>query len=338
MEKCHARPRINPKRIARFAELVKTLPVGAPLNFYSFHGKDGSEVVASDMYPPIQAENAIDFFFFACIHNYGFWHGKEKYDGPLVGVLDRKPVKGSDLLWKLLLRATKRHHDALSPGWLANISLSDFCFMFSDDNGPIPLLISDERYELTLRYGRWFRASANIGSTTPAELVRYINGYPNPLATFSAIITEKEYGVPGYCEDPLGKKALLLMMALVNRPERFIAPENDFLWDPIVDYHLMRLALRLGLVILPSAWTGENVERTFTSGEREAAIRKAIFHAVKLVIGKSGRSMAEIDNLMWSARRFCPEVQKPNCAECMLRSACAQKIELFQPVIRTTAY
>ncbi|MDO8521574.1 MAG: hypothetical protein Q7S52_05660 [bacterium] len=341
MEKQHARPRINTKRIAQFAELVKTLPLGKPLNFYSFHGKDGGEIVASDMYPPLHAPQAIEFFFFACLHNYGFWHGKEKYEGPLYGTLDGKRVKGSDLLWKLLLRAVKRDAHALAPKSLANMWLSDYCRMFSDDNGPIPLFISDERYALTLAYGKWFETQSMAWVRTPAELIAYINAYPNPLRNLRAILTDEKDGVPGYREDPLVKKVLLLMMALVNRPERFVVPEDDFVWDPIVDYHLMRLDLRMGHVILPHTWRAENIERRFASKEREEAIRKADFRANKkllALLAPHGIGMPEVDVLKWMARRFCPEIEKPNCNACMLQSTCAKKVELFQPVIRTTAY
>lgn len=340
MTKRGARPRINPKRIERFAGLIKTLPLPneKPLNFYSFHERNGSETIASDMYPPLNAPWAIDFFFFACIHNYGFWHGEEKYEGPLYGTLNGKQVKGSDLLWKLLLRAATFNKNALSPEHLVNMMLSDYCRMFSDDNGPISLFISDERYALTLAYGRWFIARRMTGADARAEFLARLNYYPDPLGALCSIITHKEDGIPGYREDPLKKKALLLLMALANRPEHFIVSRKDFAWDPIVDYHLMRLALRLGLVVLPEDWKTENTGRKFTSSEREEAIRKTVSRAIKSVITKSGRPMTEINNLMWSARRFCPEMEKPNCAECVLANVCAKKVGLFQPVVRTIAY
>jgi len=342
MGKCGARQRINPKRIEQFAELVKTfLTLGRPLNFYSFTGKDGIQTVASDMYPPLHAPEVIEFFFFACLHNYGFWHGKEKYEGPLFGTLDGKKVKGYDLLWKLLLRAVKNDPYVFMPQRLANMWLSEYCLIFSDDNGPIPLLISDERYDLTRAYGNWFGVERMSGASTPAALVAYANDHPKPLATLRMIIADPNSGIPGYREDPLAKKVLLLLMALTNRPEHFVIPEDDFPWDPIVDYHLMRLDLRMGHVILPRAWREENVERRFTSKEREEAIRAADYKANRLLLNllrNHGITMAEIDALKCMARRFCPEIEKPDCAACMFQSVCSQNTELFQPVIRTTAY
>src|SRR3989338_8478304 len=290
-------PHIDQQRIDQFSELVKTLPIAQPLNFYSFPGKGGVEIIAKDDYPPLRAPWTVDFFFLAGIHNYGYWYGEEKYEGPLFGTINGKKVKGSDLLYKLFLRAFQSDPAGMRIDQLATINCEHWESIMKDDNGIVPL---------------------------PAKIL--LN-----------MLTDRAWGVPGYCEDPLQKKALLLMMSLANRPEQFLVPEATFVWDPIVDYHLMRLALRLGLVTLPAEWINENTERKFTSPERERAVRKAVFRVVRSVIKKSGRSMAEIDNLMWSARRFCPEVEKPNCTACMLQSVCAQKTDLFQPVIRTTA-
>jgi hypothetical protein len=100
----------------------------------------------------------------------------------------------------------------------------------------------------------------------------------------------------------------------------------------------MRLALRMGLVALPKAWREENIARKLTFLSREAAIRSLTNDAIEQVITQSGRSMFAIDNLAWSARRYCPETEPPQCEKCPLKNSCAQDIELFQPVIRTTAY
>lgn len=341
MSKASERPRIDLRRIKRFADLIETLPRPRPLNFYSFLGHNGLEIVASDMYPPQNAPGTIDFFFFACIHQYGFWHGKERYEEPLYGVLDGKKVKGSDLLWKLLLRAQKNDAGIFTPERLATMWLSEYCRIFSDDNGPIPLFISDERYDLSRAYGAWFAESRLSGCRTPAELVLFAKEHPKPLATLRTILTHERDGIPGYREDPLHKKALLLLMALANRPERFIIPEDDFAWDPIIDYHLMRLDLRMGHVILPRAWRTENAERHFTAAERERAIREADYRANQALLEllkPRGITMSEIDVIKWMARKFCPETEVPNCGACTFRSVCAQNTERFQPVIRTTAY
>lgn len=324
-------------RVSQFATLAKMLPIEKPLNFYSFPGKDGNEIVASDMYPALHASWAVDFFFLVGIHQYGFWHGEKMYEGPLLGTLGGRKVKGSDLLWKLLLRAFQADPAGMNFEQLALMSHERWESIMCDDNGIVPLLASKERLLLTHQYAEYFHASS-LKFISPDSILRSVRSCDEPAKSFLMLITDKEFGIPGYREDQLNKKALLLMMSLANRPEQFLVPEKSFAWDPIVDYHLMRLALRLGLVVLPSEWEHENIERKFTTPVREEMIRELVFDAVKSVITQSGRTMAEIDNLMWSARRFCPEVETPNCATCMLSAACEQRVELFQPIIRTKSY
>lgn len=334
-----ALPRINVARIKQFAAYAKTAVSTPPLNFYSFPMRDGSETIASDMYPPLHANGVIDFFFFAMLHNYGFWHdnGRE-YTGPLYGTFGGKTgVKGSDLLWKILCAAWKKDAECFSPSRLAVISDEDFSAIFSDDNGPIPLFHMKKRIALTREYGNWFHVR-RLAGRSPSDLMLYTSECADPVGVARAIIMDPENGISGFHNDPLGKKAELLLMALVNRPEKLLRETKMTEWHPIVDYHDMRLTLRMGQVILPKEWREENSGRLITTPEREEAIRRATHKADMLAIKESGRTMAEIDNLKWSARRYCPEMETPNCSKCSLQGVCAQKTELFQPVLRTTYY
>lgn len=332
------KPRVDQRMVKEFAALIKKLPAPAPLNFYSFTGADGKEIVASDMYPPKDAPWAIDLFFLVCLHQYGFWHDDgEHYMGPLVGKFRGKDAKGSDLLWKLFRKAAEKDPDVLTPRRLAEISEGEWRTIMSDYRGPVDLLVTEERIKLTRAYGRYWAYSC-LSDSEPRGLVDHSNKTASPLATFLSALTDREFGVPGFKEDPLKKKALLLVMALVNRPEKFMVPEKDFVWDPIVDYHLMRLALRIGLVTLPNDWHGPNIDRRLISPAREAEVRKAVYRALKKVIVLSGRTMAEVDVLLWFGRKFCPEMSMPDCDQCTFNYVCAKRVEFFQPVFRTTYY
>ncbi len=91
---------INESQIAKVAKILKDLPEsGSGLNFYSYI-KDGKEIFDSEKFPSLNHPQAINFFFFTVMHDYGFWYGDEKgYYAPLYGIIDDKKVKGSDLLW-----------------------------------------------------------------------------------------------------------------------------------------------------------------------------------------------------------------------------------------------
>jgi hypothetical protein len=45
-----------------------------------------------------------------------------------------------------------------------------------------------------------------------------------------------------------------------------------------------------------------------------------------------------VDWFFFNARRRCPEMIAPECSACRLDSVCAQRKELFQPVLRTAYY
>ena len=332
-------PRVNEFRIKALALHMKNMPSGEPLNFYGFTNASGYPIIFEDMYPPLHAEGTVNFFFFAMMHNFGFWvDDGGKYVSPLYGTCGGKSrVKGSDLLWKILCAAWRRDAECFSPAQLRITSDDDFARIFSDDDGPVPLFNTAKRLALTRDYARWFRTTRMAGQT-PSALLSYANEHADPVHVLREILTHPENGLPGFCEDPLGKKAELLLMALVNRPENYLRTNESSSWRPIVDYHDMRLALRLGHVTLPKEWVVENEQRLITSPKREEAIRNATHQADILLMRESGLTRDTIDILKWSARASCPETVAPNCGACLFQSVCAKRITLFQPMRRTTYY
>lgn len=314
---------INDEQVRKVAEFVKTLEDnGLEHNFYGF----------LDMYPPLNHPEAINFFFFVCLHQYGFWYGdKSGYLKPLIGRINGKDCKGSDLLWKATMRALNNNETVFRPEHLAAIEPTELFFnIFSDDKGPIPFPDLKERFKITRQYGRWFQKQ----NLTPSMIVSKANSAEKQLKCFR----EQLRLVDGYNEDFLEKKNLLLAMVLGSRPERFLDVGDFRNWQPITDYHLMRVALRLGLVDLDKDEIEENRSRSWVNSKTEKQIRAEIHKAIQKVINQSWHSMAFIDEKMWNARRYCPEMSKPDCAKCIFTEVCKKRIELFQPVFRTTAY
>lgn len=325
---------VNHRQIKKIADAVAALPTGAPLNFYSFTDGSGKVFPASDMYPGLDAaqEDVVNFFFFAGWNEYGFWlRDTEGYVAPLYGTLNgKKNIKGSDLMWRLIKRAFDRDPRIFTPEQLFSMEHPAWIAIMSDDNGPVPQMALRERFAMSLRYATHFLRAR----CTPHQLVEKAQEAKNPVRTFLSHIAR----VPGFAEDPLQKKSILLAMALANRPEKFLTAPPSWKWPPIIDTHLQRVLLRLGLVTIPKDWKKENIDRSYTSSTREAEIRGACRNALAEVIKHSGRSMAEVDVLFWMARKYCPEMQPPDCAQCKFASVCAKRVELFQPILETTAY
>lgn len=127
-------------------------------------------------------------------------------------------------------------------------------------------------------------------------------------------------------------------MTMANRPERFLRVKDSYNWSPITDYHLMRVALRLGLVDLSETELETNKNRAWINAESEYEIRSVVHRAVQLLIQQSGKTMSFVDEKMWSARRYCPEMNEPDCNKCIFSGICKKRTKLFQPIFRTTTY
>ncbi len=305
--------------------------VPTPLNFYSVTLPDGTDLVLDDMYPELHNPGAVDFFAFVTLQNHGFWIGDDDgYVEPLVGVWNGKPAKGSDLLWRMLRQQLRQDPTSFEPERLASIKKDEFRRMLTDHTGnPVDFPDFDERYLLTRKFGRWLISQ----NTDMSRIVFYANRELRPLSAFMSAMSN----APGF-DDWLEKKVVLLAMTLEARPERFLRTSSDDNWPPIVDYHLMRLALRIGLVKLSPAEAEVNSRRIWVSLYTENMIRAAVFDATANVLSQSGLSMQELDFLLWSGRKFCPEMEAPNCPKCPFEPVCEKRIELFQPVFRTSNY
>jgi len=317
---------VNYQQIARVANFLKEQEDDGhnSLNFYSF-----GDYVATDMYPELDHPQAINFFFFVCLHQFGFWFGDANgYLEPLYSTFDGKEVKGSDALWKACMRAMDFDETIFEPERLANIGPKElFYSIFCDDNGPIPFPDLEARFKLTRSYGK--------SVIDPSGLVRKVNRDKSSLRSF----LELSALIPGFDQDELRKKNLLLAMALANRPEQFLKASDPENWMPIIDYHLMRLALRMGLINLNSYFSQEwNKDRSWVKAGEEMQIRSACFEAIKELIRQSGHTMSFVDHKLWSGRKYCPEMKEPDCQNCPFSSVCKKRTELFQPVFRTTAY
>ncbi len=321
---------IDMLQIEKVAKLLKDLPDGEDgHNFYSFETESG-KVIARDMYPYLHHPQAVDFFFFEVLHEHGFWYKKnEKWGSSIFGFLNGVNHKGSDALFRMVMRVFDKDPFVVRPERLLKMSFGEMVnTFFTDDIGTLfPDL--DVRYELTQEYAQWF---ADEG-TTPEGILSLAHLSHNPGGFLEIMRT-----VGGYNRDPFEKKNNLLAMILANRPEVFLNADTETDWKPIVDYHTMRLALRLGLVQLTEAKRTANIERLVVGADDEEDIRKAVYSAVELLVEESGRTMSFIDEKMWGARAYCPESKKPDCSKCAFESVCKKDIELFQPVLRTTAY
>jgi hypothetical protein len=108
---------------------------------------------------------------------------------------------------------------------------------------------------------------------------------------------------------------------------------------PIVDYHVQRSLLRLGVLrVEDHELAGRLTARRLLDADEEHAVRRAAFRAMLRLRAESGRSMAACDYFLFQMRHRCPETREPDCSQCPADPTCAHRKELFQPVFRTASY
>ena len=317
-------PSIDDRQIDAFAAHLKKSGDVQPFDFCA--RSEGF------IYPERGQPGALETFFFACAHQFGFWTlTGTRWEKPMVAKLDGRDLKGSDFLFRACTRAAQKDPRAFAPAALAAQSNAQLADLFRADDGANPLPMWPEHLALIRGYAQWF-AARNL---EPVDVLSRAAADPKPLYALLTALAE----IPGYAEDPLQKKAMLLAIVLENRPERFLKVADPESAVPIIDYHLQRSALRTGLVrVEDPALRKKLAARELLAPAEEERIRAATYEAIERLMARSGLSAAAVDWFFFQNRTRCPETTAPDCPACPVQPFCARETQLFQPVFRTTAY
>lgn len=309
----------NAGRIDAIAKLIAQSPEMMPFDF------TGPDLPAAD-HPA-----ALDYLFVTMLQQFGFWTIQDnRYDRPLVAAIDGETRKGAFYLFRAYLRWLHTDPHKLTPAGQAELGRDELLAVLRADDGSDPMPALDMHLDLARRYGREMLA---LG-VTPRDLVDRAVASTSPTQT---LLKQLDH-VGGYKEDPLRKKSALLAMVLQQRPERFFADAPRDV-PPVIDYHVMRSCLRIGLVDITDAGLAERMAaRQLLAPDEEWAVRAAAYAAIEELVRKSGSTVGAVDWFFFQARSRCPEMSEPLCGECAVDPACAHRKELFQPVYRTSFY
>ncbi len=315
-----ARCQPNPDQIRRVARLVSQLPEVQPFEF------------TGDLFPPVGHPATLDFFFAAVLQQFGFWQAHNGcYLRPMIASLDGRRLKGSDYLWYSFRRQLDQDAQFFSPARQAGLTAAELGRVCQSDDGTNPL----PAFDLHLQAARAYGDDMQSLQWTPAGVVATAQRSEQPRAALLDLLTH----VGGYKQDPLRKKAMLLALVLEQRPEHWLRPAPGEAEPPVIDYHLMRSCLRIGLIeILDQELRRRVIGREELVPEDEWAIRLAAYEAIQQVQQRSGRGMGAVDWFFFGARQRCPEMTEPDCDHCVVNPICAHRKELFQPVLRTAFY
>ena len=315
-----SRVEVNSDQTHNIARLLKAKKTTAPHTF-------------TDMGQPTDGHpGALNFYFALTLQEFGFWdENNGRYQRPMVADIDGKTLKGSDFLLSAFYNVLGSDPGFFHIDRQANLSKEELGSALQDDHGICPVPALDLHLSEARAYGR---DMLELG-VTPNEILKQANESKKPLDEFLRFLWQ----IGGYKDDPLQKKSALLAYILVNRPERFLRPATGETLPPCIDYHLMRAALRTGIVSVADPGLRQQlIDRRRMSHADEYAIRSSVYEAIRMIADCSGVDMVSVDQFFFQMRRGCPEMSEPECERCILKTVCARNTHLFQPVIRTTYY
>lgn len=312
---------VDDDAVARTADLVARLGDLRPFDF------------TGPLLPPGGDPGAVAWFTAATLQQFGFWFDVDGiWDRSMIAPIDGTRRKGSDYLWAAYRRWATDDPQITAPHRQAALTPDEWRAAVSDDEGRDPFPRPDLCVGLANSFGTTLgdlglQADDLVGAAAAAE---------RPMRTLLTLLDH----IGGYREDPFRKKSALLGVVLRQRPERFLpsGPTDDDA-PPIVDYHVQRTALRTGMVTIAHPSLAAAVAaRRLVGPDDETAVRRATAEAVAQLCRHSGCDMGTVDWFLFSMRNHCPEATEPDCGRCPADPACAHRTDLFQPVLRTTAY
>lgn len=319
------KPHICVTAITRFADRLREM--GDP--------KAAGDFTYPEMlYFPVGDPRTVPHFFFAIMHRFGrdrFRYRSEldanSWSGALEGYCGGRRLDADALVATAIKHALLNDPDVLAPKHLRTLTFSEFQKIFSDDVGPIPFPDTCMHWRLTRAYGEWFDASG----TSPEAIVDTCTREPDPIR---GLIRTLAY-VPGYREDPLQTKMLMLAHVLAARPERFLPSESP---RPIVRCAFVRIALRTGMVVLGPDLRGDNILRKEVVPSLAIRVRAAAEYAAQILSERSRLSVTQVSDAMNALGSLCREDSPPPCPTCLFRTVCKKDAMAFQCVVRNVPF
>ena len=260
--------------------------------------------------------------------NFRFW---TVADGQVVagaGPVEGESFRGAMYLWRRLRLGVQRGEFELNAKWLSELTEESLERAFRDDDGACPLSpgLADRTKNLrdlgTRLLDDWEGEFVNVVDAANGSLT----GFADLSATFRAF------------DDPIRKLTMVNAIMLAGSGLTHFDEEPL----PGIDYHLIKQAVRQGLVVPSQEVQDKLRDKQFLTPMESLALRHVTLTALLQVAEASGISTAVIDNIYWGNGRICDE-RKPACQiaggpECPFEDACLRRVDLGRPLEITRYY
>jgi len=304
---------INHERIACVADFLKAQPKKPQYDF------------SVEIPPMVDPDLTANYVGAVVSLDYGFWRIQEgKFEADFY-TLNGQKVKGATFLWmksKALLISkpsffTAEHLQKLSP--------ENFIDWLKDDAGIVPFKDEQLRLKLIVDYGQTLK---KVGGSLHK---RYLQ---NP--SLENILTMMEQ-FEAYRDYPLFKKAHLLCKILQRINQWTVVESTAYPKIPPIDYHLMNMAWKLGLVSLSRRIQTKLEKYQPLKPKEELRFRCLCANAYLEMSRQSKIDAYNIDDVMWMESRKNCQTPPYNCCACLFQNFC-NKGQTGFPVVSTYRY
>ncbi len=254
--------------------------------------------------PELTLPQLREYYFFLCTLLFDF--------RGISATLDGQAYHGSDLFFALARRQVKQDAETFSAQRLATVTTEDLNRIFSLEGDATHPLIGrgDERAKL-------------LRETATALMQKYDGSLEKLLAECGGYLRRDDgkglldvlASLAGY-RDPHLKKAFVLLK-IWQRLGLWEAKDKQNLFIP-VDYHLLRVALRTGIVQVSDGALLQCLRQKMpVTDDEEDEIRSAVKWAYKRVEELSGIDVFVLDEIFWTIGRSCCHYARPaRCEQC----------------------
>jgi len=236
----------------------------------------------------------------------------------LQGTLDGTWYRGWDYMVHAARRALRVAPDGFTAAHLVHTTGDSLCSLFADDGvaehstlDRIPERVAQWRATAQLLLARYAGDVMNLYAAADQRL-RGAGGILARLAEFEAY------------SDPVEKKSFLFIM-FAQRSGAWAVADVEHL-KVAIDYHVMRVALRSGMVRVADAALAQRLKaRSPVSADEDNALREAVRPACDLLVQHAGQSVFDVDNTLWMmGRNCCFYDYEPICGDhaCWRQSQC----------------
>lgn len=228
----------------------------------------------------------------------------------LTGIIDGKPCRGWDYLWRRLIRLAEESPRRFTPEYLRGMTTGLLAELLADGQGGGVIGGVARRAELV----------ADMGEVMLREGLQQINDLyfraDRWLIRDGGLgLRERLKMFQAYGTDPIEKKISYFLAIQRNSCAWEYRDEANMQFP--VNYHDTRIMLRVGVVkILDPILRQKMIQGESVTVSEDLAVRKAIKEAVEYIATGLGISQSRVHYAIWNHSRNCCSIDTTHCNTC----------------------